>query len=269
MTKPNVQRSKIRLKSYICVIVCMSTKAIHLEVVSDLSAQALLAALRRFFARRGLPSDIFSDNGKNFKGVANHFKQIFQIIRSEAVQNFAANCHVNWHFISPYSPHFGGLWEAAVKLTKNHLQRACKTSILNFEELTTLLCQIEACLNSRPLTPLSSDPSDVRALTPGHFIIGVPLLEVPEPVESTNLSLSSRWTLIQRAKQEFWKRWTRDYLHHLQQRPKWLSEKRDLQIGDLIVIHDPQSPPLQWKLGKIIETHPGPDEKVRVVKILT
>ncbi|GFX00280.1 integrase catalytic domain-containing protein [Trichonephila clavipes] len=158
----------------------MITKAVHLEVVSDLSPAAFLAALRRFVARRRLPSDVYSGNGKNFKGVANYLKQLFQIIRSETIQNFANSHFTHWHFIPPYSPHFGGLWKAAVKLTKAHLIKACKIIILNFEELTTLLCQIETCLNSRPLTPLSSDPSDVRALTPGHFIIGLPLLEIPE-----------------------------------------------------------------------------------------
>lgn len=269
ITKPNVPRSKIKLKSYICVFVCMSTKAVHLEAVSDLSSSAFLASLKRFVSRRGLPSDIFSDNGKNFKGAANYLKQLFQIIRSESVQHFATSNFIHWHFIPPYSPHFGGLWESAIKSTKIHLVKACKTTILNFEELSTLLCQIEACLNSRPLTPLSSDTSDVRALTPGHFLIGVPLLEIPESENSPNLSLSSRWILIQRMKQEFWKRWSRDYLHHLQNRPKWITPRADLQVGDLVVIHDPQSIPLQWKLGRIIRTHPGPDNRVRVVSIRT
>lgn len=269
ITKPNLPRSKIRLKSYICVIVCMSTKAIHIEVVSDLSAQALLAALRRFTSRRGLPSDIFSDNGKNFKGVSNHLKQLFQIVQSDDIQNFISTSLIKWHFIPPYSPHFGGLWESAVKLTKNLLVKACKTSILNFEELTTLLCQIEACLNSRPLTPLSSDPADVRALTPGHFLIGVPLLDVPDVNSSTNISLSARWNLIQKMKREFWNRWTRDYLHHLQQRPKWCSKRSNLQINDLVIIHEPNSPPLFWRMGRIAKVFPGRDNQVRVIEIHT
>ncbi|GFY00310.1 integrase catalytic domain-containing protein [Trichonephila clavipes] len=117
--------------------------------------------------------------------------------------------------------------------------------------------------------PLSSDPSDVRALTVSHFIIGVPLLEIPERENSSNLTLLSRWTLIQQMKQEFWKRWSRDYLHHLQIRPKWITPRADLKIGDLVVIHDPQAPPLQWKLGRINCTHPGPDLRVRVISIRT
>ncbi|GFW99521.1 integrase catalytic domain-containing protein [Trichonephila clavipes] len=213
ITKPNVLKSKTKLKSYICVFVCMSTKAVHLEAVSDLSSAAFLAALKRFVARRGLPSGMYNDNGRKFQS---HF--------------------IHWHFIPPYSPHFGGLWEAAVKLAKAHLIKAYKTTILNFEELTTLICQIEACLNSRPLTPLSLDPSDVRALTPGHFIIVVPLLEIPERENSSNMSLSSRWTLIQQMKQEIWKRWSRDYLHHLQNRPKWIHKLQELILKSEHVI---------------------------------
>ncbi|GBL78910.1 hypothetical protein AVEN_48885-1 [Araneus ventricosus] len=93
------------------------------------------------------------------------------VIEPEFDCECVASQFIRWHFIPPYSPHFGGIWEAAVKKTKNHLLRACKAAVLNFEVLSILLCQVEACLNSRPLVPVSSDPNDVRALTP--------LLEIP------------------------------------------------------------------------------------------
>ncbi|GBN19258.1 hypothetical protein AVEN_169971-1 [Araneus ventricosus] len=144
------QKDKVRLKSYICVIVCVCTKAVGLEVVSDLSSQALLAALLRFISRRGCPSDIYSNNGKNFTGLENQLKALFDILKYTPVQEYAASQFIRWHFIPPYSPHFGEIWEAAVKQTKNRLLRACRAAVLNFEELSTLLCQVEAFLNSRP-----------------------------------------------------------------------------------------------------------------------
>ncbi|GBM52217.1 hypothetical protein AVEN_16400-1 [Araneus ventricosus] len=128
--------------------------------------------------------------------------------------------------------------------------------------MTTLLCQIEACINSRPLTPLSSDPSDISALTPGHFLIGSSLLDLPEPTNAQpKLPLSVRWQTIQDQRKQFWSRWSREYLHHLQHRPKWVSPKRHLQVDDLVLVQDPVSSPLHWILGRIVKTFPGQDAR--------
>ncbi|GBM30182.1 hypothetical protein AVEN_134222-1 [Araneus ventricosus] len=118
-------------------------------------------------------------------------------------------------------------------------------------EFSALLCQVQECLNSRPLVPVSSDPSDVRAWTPGHFLIGSPLLEIPDSNHEGDLRLTSRWHLIQTIRQSFWKRWTRDYLHHLQRRPKWTRLDPELQVGDLVVIHESTSPLLTLRLGRM------------------
>ncbi|GBM89600.1 hypothetical protein AVEN_211903-1 [Araneus ventricosus] len=133
-TKPNLLQITVRLKSYICAIVCMCTRDVHLEAVSDLSSQALLAALRRFISRRGCPSNIYSDDKKNFTVLANQLKALFDILKSTPVQEYVSS-----QFIPPYFPHFEEIWEAAVKQTKNRLLRACRAAVLNFEELSTLL----------------------------------------------------------------------------------------------------------------------------------
>ncbi|GBL82097.1 hypothetical protein AVEN_50652-1 [Araneus ventricosus] len=134
----------------------------------------------------------------------------------------------------------------------------------------TFLCQIEACINSRPLTPLSSDPSDISALTLGHFLIGSSLLDLPEPTNAQpKLLLSVRWQTIQDQRKQFWSRWSREYLHHLQHRPKWASPKRDLQIDDLVLGQDPVSSPLHWILGRIVKTFPGQDARARVAAVGT
>ncbi|GBM47643.1 hypothetical protein AVEN_120084-1 [Araneus ventricosus] len=224
----------------------MCTKTVHLEVVSDLSSQALLGALRRFICRCGCPSDISSDNSKNLTGLANQLKSLFDIFKSTPVQEYVASQFIRWHFILLYSHYFGGIWEAAVKQTMNQLLRACRAAVHNFEELQTLLCQVETCLNSRPLVPVSSDPSYVRVLTPGHFLIGSPLLEIPNSDHEGDLLLTSRWHLIQTIKQNFWKRSTRDYFHHLQRRARWIRLDPELQVGDLVVIHENTRPLLTW-----------------------
>ncbi|GBM49057.1 hypothetical protein AVEN_155816-1 [Araneus ventricosus] len=128
---------------------------------------------------------------------------------------------------------------------------------------------MEAYLNSRPLVPLSSDPSVVRTLTPGHLLIGSPLLEVPDSNHEGYLRLTSRWHLIQTIGQNFWKRWTRYYLHNLQRRPRWTLLYPEPQVGDFVVIHESSSPTLTWHLGRIKETYSGLDGLVRVFLIHT
>ncbi|UYV74134.1 hypothetical protein LAZ67_11002214 [Cordylochernes scorpioides] len=138
ITKPNVIRTKVTLKSYIALFICFSTKAIHLEIVSDLSTPAFLAAFRRFISRRGKPSDIFTDNATNFKGAKNILNNIHQLVKDSSIQSYVANEHITWHFIPPSAPNFGGIWEAGIKSLKYHLLWCLKSAVLNFEELNTL-----------------------------------------------------------------------------------------------------------------------------------
>ncbi|XP_055850540.1 uncharacterized protein LOC129915103 [Episyrphus balteatus] len=260
-------------KGYIAVFVCMSTKAIHIELVSDLSSVAFIAAFRRFVARRGSCANMFSDCGTNFKGANNEMRKDSKFISSEwssEVSEALAAQNTKWHFNPPSSPHFGGLWEAGVKSIKFHLKRTIGCSKLTFEEHTTLLAQIEACLNSRPLCPMSSDPDDLSVLTPGHFLIGAPLCTLPERnLMEHNINALNKWKYLQRLKQEFWKQWSSSYLHHLQQRPKWLNPKENLKVGDIVLVKEDNLPPSAWLLARVIELHPGADGFTRVVTIKT
>lgn len=261
------------IKGYICVFICLSTKAMHLELVGDLSSTSFLAALDRFISRRGQPSDIYSDNGTNFVGASKIIDDDMQKMIRQNPQ-LAAKEHTNraiqWHFIPPASPHFGGLWEAGVKSTKYHLRRIIGNGTCTFEELSTLLCQIECCLNSRPLCPLTNDPNDFEILTPGHFLIGRPLLSRQQP---TTLNISPNrleyWQRIYQQTQHFWKKWQSEYLSRLQQRPKWIEKQHEIQINDLVLLKEENLPPSQWKLARIIDVHPGTDGIIRVATIRT
>ncbi|KMQ86917.1 gag-pol protein, partial [Lasius niger] len=161
-------------KAFLAIFVCFSTKAVHLEVVSDYSTDAFLAAFRRFVSRRGLCHTVYSDQGTTFIGADSQLRALFLEANKGNAQlaGQLANDGVRWSFNPPAAPHFGGLWEAAVKSVKHHLRRVIGESTLTFEEMSTVLSQIEACLNSRPLLALTDDPEDVSALTPGHFLIG-------------------------------------------------------------------------------------------------
>ena len=181
-----------------------------------------------------------------------------------------SNQGVRWSFNPPSAPHFGGIWEAGVKSMKYHLKRVMGNSIFDYEEMLTILVQIESVLNSRPLCPSSADPSDLTALTPGHFLVGRPLTALPEvEVEESRINRLSRWQLLQHMHQQFWRRWSGEYLSRLQQRPKWLGPKPNLQEGSMVLVKDDRLPPLQWKLGRITCIHPGSDDLVRVVTVKT
>ncbi|XP_017489493.1 PREDICTED: uncharacterized protein LOC108377740 [Rhagoletis zephyria] len=141
--KAHKGRNAAPIKGYIAVFVCLATRAMHLEVVSDLTTDAFIAALKRFVSRRGLPSDMHSDNGTNFIGANRELMKSFkQMSKSRDVGSYMATSFINWHLIPPGAPHFGGIWESAVKATKFHLRRVLGETRLTYEEFATLLCEI-------------------------------------------------------------------------------------------------------------------------------
>ncbi|XP_047541323.1 uncharacterized protein LOC125074140 [Vanessa atalanta] len=258
-------------KGYICLFVCMATRAVHIEAVSDLTTEGFLAAFKRFVARRGRCNHLWSDNGTNFVGASRELKNLFSHEKSSIGTEIAAllaNNGTEWHFIPPYAPNFGGLWEAGIKSTKHHLRRVIGDSTLTYEELSTVLAQIEACLNSRPLSVTGSDPDNALPLTPGHFLVGEPLLTAPDH-SYANKSISSlrRWQLTQKMLQCFWKRWSQEYLTHFFQRYKWNVKIPELKIGDVVLVREDGLPPAKWLCGRVVNLHPGRDKLTRVVSL--
>lgn len=274
MVKVHTLRAMKQVKVYLCIFVCMVTKAVHVEVVMDLTTDAFIAALTRFVSRRGLCSDIYSDCGTNFVGADAALRKIADLTitssaAKETISRFSKPRNIRFHFNPPAAPHQGGLWESAVKSAKYHLRRTMGDTVLTLAEFITLTTQVEAMLNSRPLTPLSSDPSDVSALTPGHFLIGTSLAAVPQQdVNQVPISRLKHWQLIQALHQRIWKRWQSEYLHSLQQRVKWCTNSEALKVGDLVLMQAPTSP-LSWPLARVEAVHPGADGVVRVVTLKT
>ncbi|UYV63070.1 hypothetical protein LAZ67_2003055 [Cordylochernes scorpioides] len=175
-----------------------------------------------------------------------------------------------WKFNPPGAPHFGGLWEAGVKALKYHMRRIIGNNLLTYEELLTVLVQIEYCLNSRPLYPMSNDHNDQGVLTPAHFFLTEPSSCVPEnDLLLVKNHLLTRWQLVQRVLQHLWKRWSRDYLNNLQQRNKWKTISPNVDINTLVLIKEERMPPAKWLMGIVVETHPGKDGLVRVVSVRT
>lgn len=261
VTMGRVRGAKVT-KAYICLFICCAVKAVHLELVSEMSSEAFLCALRRFIARRGLCLNIYSDCGSNFVGADKYLRQIFR--------ECAEKVSVSWHFNPPSAPHMGGIWEANIKSMKTHLQRTVGTQILTYEELNTVIIQIESILNSRPLCPVSSDPTDLAVLTPGHFLSLQPLTALPDPdLTNMNLNRLNRWQLLQRIHRDFWIRWKREYLHTLQQRSKWNDPMSTVLPNTMVLIKEENIKPLEWILGRITQVITGSDNVPRVAIVKT
>ncbi|XP_067644906.1 uncharacterized protein [Eurosta solidaginis] len=244
-------RNKSPQKCYISLFICFATKAVWMELVKDLSTSAFLDALKRLVATRGTPSCIWCDNATNFVGDNNELKDLRRLFLNERhhkdVYAHCLNNGIDWRFILPRSPHFGGLWEAAVKMTKQHLYRTIGSALLGFDELRTLVCEISAVIKSRPLVPISENPDDLDVLTPGHFLIGGPFTALPVPdLTPLNHNRLDSWQRVTYLQQIFWKKWSEEYLSLLQQRAKWRTPHTNIQINDIVCIKDENFPPLKF-----------------------
>ena len=224
----NVRLSKTRgkgtIKGYIAIFVCMATRAVHLQVVEDYSSEAFIAAFHRFTARRGFCKELYSDQRTNCIGADAQLKQMIVASSSYSTQivKSLAQDATSWIFNPPSALHFGGIWKAVVKSAKHHLRRIIGEQVLTLSELATLMCRIEACLNSRPLTALTDDPSDLDFLSPSHFLIQRSSFIVPEEdATNSNVLPGKRWLLISQLTQHFWARGSNEYLTSLQSRMKW------------------------------------------------
>ncbi|KXJ77016.1 hypothetical protein RP20_CCG008496 [Aedes albopictus] len=274
LIKTGNPRKPVYQKTYIALFICMVTKAIHIELAADLSTEAFINVLKRFVARRGVPSQIHSDNATNFIGANSTLHELYVLFNQketkQALSDFCLPQEIKWHFIPARSPEFGGVWEAGIKSAKRHIKRVVGDAKFTYEEWTTLVTQIEAILNSRPLVPQSSDPNDLKAITPGHILIGRELTAIPEPaLDNVKLNTLSRYQLIQKMRDEFWKRWSLDYLQELQCRPKHNRKHTEVKIGDLVVLKEDNVPPQQWRLGRVVKANPGSDGITRAVMVKT
>lgn len=256
-------------KIWVALFICFTTRAIHLEVVDSLSTPDFLAAFKAFVGRRGLPSDIYSDQAPTFKGANNELKRAFKALTEDPnLHSTLAAQNVQWHHIVPHGAFKGGLWEAGVKAFKFHFKRVLGKFTPSWAEMRTLLCQIEACLNSRPITPQRDVATEAPPLTSGHFLIGRSLKAVPEPsLLDKKEYLLTRWQTVTKMAQDFWKRWRNEYLQTLQRRNKWQNKMENLEVDDIVLIKDKNRQPCDWGIARVIEVKPSRDNLVREVRV--
>ncbi|XP_064463610.1 uncharacterized protein LOC135374602 [Ornithodoros turicata] len=259
-------------KSYIALFTCATTRAVHFELVSDLTARSFLMAFRRFVSRRGLPNTVYSDNALTFKKACRDIQKLQTAVRQSEIQDYFASHQIKWKFIVERAAWWGGWWERLVRTTTQCLRKVLGRQSLTFEEMMTVLQDAEASINSRPLTYLHASPDEPAALTPAHLLIGRRLIALPsgehQQPSSSATDLSRRWCHRQRIADHFWRRWHREYLLHL--RSAHVSKPvgyHSLKEGDLALLHEDKVPRNLWKTVRIVTLHKGRDDKVRACTI--
>ena len=234
-------------KRYILLFTCGVTRAVHLELTQTLEHKDFLLAFTQFTARRGVPSEIYSDNGSTFLAAAKSLPDI------------------KWNFITPLSPWHGGFWERIVRSIKTPLRKVAGGARLKETELRTLLTKIESVINSRPLTVLRGTDSH-RIITPAELLCGRQLQQIA--ATSMDFESTKRIQHLEEVQKQFWKQWQSCYLPTLQQRPKWNASTPNIKEGDIVLLLKENQRRHEWPLAKVIETIKGRDGLVRTVKLL-
>ena len=265
-------------KSYIALFTCAVTRAVHLELVSDQSTETFLLALKRFISRRGLCKIIYSDNARTFKRADQDLKELWKAIKEPQLLEFFSEKGITWKFIAERAAWWGGFWERMVRSVKTCLKKVLGKASLNFEEMCTVLTEVEAIINSRPLTFVHNEVDEPQPLTPAHFLVGQRLTSLPPktfPADTQHPTVSKaeitrRWKYRQRLTTSFWNAWRKDYLLDLKSAHRCdTPTPTPLKVGDVVLIGEDNTPRQTWRLGRITELFTGRDGLVRSCMVRT
>ncbi|GBL94040.1 hypothetical protein AVEN_185016-1 [Araneus ventricosus] len=273
-----VKDNKETHKSYVALFTCAVTRAVHLELVSDMSTKCFLLALRRFLSRRGNCKVIYSDNARTFTAAQRELVYFTNILKDSKFQNFVADNGIHWKFIVERAPWWGGFYERLVKTVKEPLRKILGKALLTFEELSTILSEVEVIGNNRPLTYVENDPGEPEPLTPAHFLeLGYGDFKYPvhfiELIDSTTArkSYKKRKTYQTLLLKQLWRRWKEQYLLQLKtvNHFKTPSLHKNLKLNDVVLVEGNVKSKLLWELGVIKEIFIDRDNNVRSCLIKT
>ena len=260
------------LKVWICLFTCCVTRAVHIDIVQDLSTPSFIRCLKRFVARRGLPTRFVSDNGKTFEAAA---KILHTVVNHSDVQKHVSGLGIQWTFNLPKSPWWGGVFERLIRSTKRCLRKIIGRAKLTLDELLTAVVEVEAVLNACPLTYVSMDDFD-EPLTPSHLLTGRRIWNLPDnlcrdseeasDVDARREVLTRRVRHLNRSLDQFWTRWRKEYLLELREahrQNRGHNKSSEVAIGDIVLVHSEDRPRGFWRLGRIKKHVTGRDGKVR------
>lgn len=253
------------------IFTCMTSRAIHLELASSLDTSSAIMCFRNFVNRRGMPITVFSDNGTNLRGAEKELRVAveglnFEQIKDETNCIFPAQSKMNWKFIPPGAPHFGGIWERMVRTVKSVLYIILKSKAPRDETLRSAIIEVENIVNSRPLTYSPNDVDSPESITPNLLLRGAVRDSIPL---AGGFNCRKQWRISQAIADSFWKRWLQEYLPLIANRTRWYDDNASLTIGQVVLIIDENLKRGEWKKGVVSKLFPGIDGRIRSVEVKT
>ncbi|XP_038823288.1 uncharacterized protein LOC120023350 [Salvelinus namaycush] len=255
-------------KRWAVLFTCMSTRAVHIELIESMSTSSFINALRRFFSIRGPAKVLRSDRGTNFIGAC---RELGIDTNDSELTKYLSDKGCTWIFNPPHSSHMGGSWERLIGVARRILDAMLfqtGSTRLTHEVLSTLMSEVMAIINARPLVSVSTDPDMPAILTPSMLLTQkTSATSAPSGYFSMNDLHGKQWKQVQCLADTFWKRWRQEYLTTLQRRRKWTAEKPNVKVGDVVLLKDSQAHRNDWPVGLVVKTFPSTDKKVRKVEL--
>lgn len=267
-----VKQGRKVYKRYGLIITCLSSRAVHIEMLDSLSTDYFINGLHCFIAIRGTVRQIKSDQGSNFVGARNELIEALKELDTEKLNNFLSENQCDFVFNAPSASHTGGVWERQIRTIKSVLLSTLSTASERIDDssLRAFLYEAMSIVNSRPLTVDNlSDPNSLEPITPNHFLTMKSTIALPPPGKFTreDVYARKRWRQVQYLAEQFWSRWRKEYLSNIAVRQRWHTPRRHLLEGDIVIVKDSDLPRYKWSLGRIVETTIDSDGLVRKVRV--
>ena len=265
-----IRQKRSQVKRYGCIFTCLTTRAVHLELAADLSTDSFLNVLRPFLSRCGPVFHFYSNNGSNFVNGERILRETINQWNQHQTEEFLLQKAAQWTFNPPNASHTGGAWERLIRSVKQILKSLVGERVLTDDQLHTFLLEVEAILNSRPLTHVILDPDNREPLTPNHLLKLCPTSQLPLALSNAeDCFAKKRWRHVQYLADQFWKRWSREYLGTIISRQKWHEIKPNFQVNDIVLLASEDTPRSQWNMGRVITVYPDEYDIVRSAFIKT
>ena len=269
-----VKEGRREIKRYGLIITCMSSRAVHIETLDDMTTDCFIKALRCLIAVRGSVRQLRCDQGSNFIGAKRILEEASQELPDNELRRFLTDNQCDFVFNSPYSSHMGGSWERHIRTIRSILTAMLNehSARLDTSTLRTFLYETMAIINSRPLTAQNlNDPLGPEPLTPNHLIMMKSKIPLPPAGQfvKEDVYARHRWRKVQYLAKEFWQRWKKEYIMTLQKRNKWSKKQRNITVGDIVILKNDDLFRGDWRLARVLETKTDDDGLVRRVKLLT